>query len=268
MKHIFFGFLTSGFLTSSLFAFTFGVVPQQSPLKLIEVWGPVAKYLEQATGEKVTLKVERSIPEFERILYNGGYDLAYMSPSAYTIANKKEGYTASARDAKNIVGILVVNKNSGIKNIQMADGKRFLFPAPYAFAATLLTKYELLQNYGIDIDKQNKFRYVNSHDSVYKGVARGVGDVGGGIERTFKNLDDIKTKDSLLILYKTKTYPSHPFAFKPTVSKDIKKKFTDAFLNMPQGLLKSLSMTKMIKTDDAEYNIVRDVAKKLKLENN
>jgi len=31
---------------------TFGVVPQQSPMKLIKDWQPIVSYLEKATGEK------------------------------------------------------------------------------------------------------------------------------------------------------------------------------------------------------------------------
>ena len=104
-------------MTLNLFALTLGVVPQQSPFKLIKVWNPVVKYLEEETGEKILLKIEHSIPEFEEILYNGGYDVAYMSPYHYTISHKRQGYQAYARASKNIVGILVVNKESGIKEV-------------------------------------------------------------------------------------------------------------------------------------------------------
>ncbi|WP_345991279.1 phosphate/phosphite/phosphonate ABC transporter substrate-binding protein [Sulfurimonas sp. HSL-1716] len=268
VKYILFVFLANQFLITDLSALTLGVVPQQSPFKLMKVWLPVARYLEQKTGEKVILKIERSIPVFEKVLYEGGYDLAYMSPYHYIQANKKQSYKAVIRDSKDIVGILVVNKKSKIKDVWMVDEKTFLFPTSDAFASTLLTKYELLKNYNIDVDAQGKFRYVNSHDSVYKGVARGVGDVGGGIERTFNNLGDKETKNSLKILYRTKKYPSHPFACKPSMSKKVRKKFVSALLGMPKKLLDSLSMKKMIKTDDAEYDVVRDVIKKLRLEKN
>lgn len=268
MRSIAFGFLISQLLALNLSALTLGVVPQQSPFKLIKVWGPVAKYLEDATGEKVVLKVEHSIPEFEKILYSGGYDLAYMNPYHYILAHKEQGYQASVRASANIAGILVVNKNSGIKDVSMTNKKTFLFPSPNAFAATLLIKYELLKYYGIDIEAQKRFSYVNSHDSVYKGVARGIGDAGGGIERTFNNLNDRETKESLFILYQTKMYPSHPFAFKPSMRGSVKEKLEKALLSMPKNLLDPLSMQEMIKTDDSEYDVIRDLDKKLSSEKN
>lgn len=238
----------------------FGVVPQQSPLELVKDWQPIVSYLENATGEKVILKVERSIPEFEKTLYSGGYDIAYMNPYHYVIAHKRQGYVAVVRDEKNLVGILVTKKNSGLNDVSMLKGKSFLFPAPDAFAATLLTKYELLKKYGIDINKEKNYRYVNSHDSVYKGVSRGIGDVGGGIERTFNNLDDKETKDALIILYKTKAYPSHPFALNKSMPEQLKNKMTKAIVEMPDSLLASLSMKHLVSIDDSEYNAVRDIA--------
>lgn len=260
--HSVFILLISSFIGVSLFGKTliFGVVPQQSPIELIKEWQPVVTYLENVTGEKIILKVERSIPEFEKVLYSGGYDIAYMNPYHYVVAHKRKGYRAAIRDEKNIIGILVVRKNSGFRDVSLLKGKQFLFPAPDAFAATLLTKYELLKKYGIDVNKEKNYRYVNSHDSVYKGVSRGIGDVGGGIERTFNTLEDKETKDSLVILYKTKAYASHPFAYNPSMPDKLKAKMTKAILEIPDQMVSSLSMKHLIQTDDTEFDAVRDIA--------
>lgn len=258
-------FFIYSFFMGSLFAkvLTFGVVPQQSAMEMIKKWQPVVNYLEKATGDKIILKIERSIPDFEKVLYSGGYDIAYMNPYHYVIAHKRQGYSAGVRDEKNLVGILVVRKGDGIRDISMLKGKEFLFPAPDAFAATLLVKYELLKKYGIDINKEKKYRYVNSHDSVYKGVARGIGDGGGGIERTFNDLKDTEAKESLVILYKTKAYPSHPFAFNSSMSEAQKEKLVKAITQMPQEFVNEVSMKHLRETNDAEYDSVRDVAQAL-----
>ncbi len=261
MRYIIILFINGLFFTALYAkALTFGIVPQQAPMELIKEWQPVITYLENATGEKVVLKIERSIPEFEKVLYSGGYDIAYMNPYHYVNAHKRQGYVAAIRDEKNIVGILVTNKNSALTDPSMLKGKSFLFPAPDAFAATLLTKYELLKKYGININKEKNYRYVNSHDSVYKGVARGIGDVGGGIERTLNTLEDKETKDSLSIIYKTKSYPSHPFAFNPSLSASLKTKITNAILATPEPLLTTLKIKHLVSIQDAEYDGVRDIA--------
>lgn len=244
---------------------TFGVVPQQGPLKMTRKWSPVIEYLRERSGLEIRFQTEKSIPEFEKKLYEGTYDVAYMNPYHYVVAHHQKGYEAIARADKLITGILLVNKESGLSSIDQLHEKRFLFPAPFAFAATLLTKYELLSKYNIDVEKGDKVRYVNSHDSVYKGVARGIGDVGGGIVRTFNNLSDASSKEKLSIIYKTDAYPSHPIGILPSLSADASKKLQEALLAMPVSLSGALSIKQMIKTDNAEYDSVRNLAVKLNI---
>ncbi len=264
MRSVFtFIFLT--LFASNLFAeIVLGVVPQQSPLKLLKVWIPIVEYLSKSTGEKIKFKTEKSIPKFEEILYSGGYDFAYMNPYHYVLAHNKQGYDAKIRANKNIKGILVMHKDSRTKDIDFKN-KKYVFPAPNAFAATLLTKYELIKYFGVDIKNFDNAKYVNSHDSVYRYISKGLGDIGGGIERTYNNLKNKNIKDKLEIIYTTKAYPSHPFAFSPSMDKELKNKLVHALLNMPKDLLRSLSMKKFIKIDHNEYKSVENLATKLNL---
>lgn len=240
---------------------TLGIVPQQSPLKLSKKWLKVTAYLEKETGVKVVFKTERSIPKFEKKLYEGAYDISYMNPYHFTVAKKKQNYDAFTRADKKIVGILLSkDKNLDVKKDNL-EGETFLFPAPNAFAATLLPKFELREKFNFDIDKDAKVLYVNSHDSVYKGVSRGIGKVGGGIIRTYNNFTDKNDKDKLHIIYKTDAYPSHPIAAHPRVDKDLVKKIQDAFLNMPADLKKVLSIKNFIITDSSEYDVISNVKK-------
>jgi len=241
-----------------------GVVPQQAPLKLQKVWQPIATYLSEKTGEKVIFKTEKSISKFEDVLYKGGYDFAYMNPYHYVVSHKKQGYLAKLRATKDIKGILVMKKGSALKTLNN-DKARYLFPSPNAFAATLLTKYELIDIFKVDPKVLQKARYVNSHDSVYKAVSRGIGDIGGGIERTFNNLSDMQTKDNLLIVHTTKAYPSHPFAFHSKLSKQTVEKISEALIQMPESILKSLSIKGLKRINNTEYTSVKNLAIKLQI---
>ena len=241
---------------------TLGVVPQQSPLKLSKKWLKVTDYLYKETGIKVVFKTKRSIPLFEKELYSGNYDISYMNPYHFTLANDQQKYEAFTRADKRIVGILLAKDKEIDFKPENLKGQTFLFPAPNAFAATLLTKYELKKKYGFDVDKDAKVLYVNSHDSVYKGVARGVGYLGGGIIRTYNNFLDANDKDKINIVYKTSSYPSHPIAAHPRVSKEDVAKLQAAFLNMPADIKKILSIKNFIKTDTKEYDEIRAIGVK------
>lgn len=242
--------------------YTFGVVPQQSPVKLFKKWKPFVDYLSKETGHEIILKTEKSIAQFEKVLYDGGYDFAYMNPYHYVVANRTMLYEAKIRADKMIRGILVSQGNSLTSLLEKKDAK-FLFPSPNAFAATLLLKYELLTKFDTDLNKLDNYQYVNSHDSVYKGVARGIGDLGGGIQRTFTNLDVQSDKDKLEVIYKTKAYPSHPIAFKKEMGEELQNKLADILLNLPKELSNNLSIKKFITTSNEEYDEIRDLEKKL-----
>lgn len=235
--------------------YTLGVVPQQSPLKLYQSWKPVADYLSAKTGHHIVFQTEKSIAEFEQKLYDGAYDFAYMNPYHYVVAHQQQGYQAMIRADKNIQGVVVSTRKTLIPT-ELAQAN-FLFPSPNAFAATLLIKYEFLKKYGMDLAQNPHVQYVNSHDSVYKGVARGVGLYGGGVERTFSNYQNDADKSKLHVVYQTETYPSHPIAFRATFPQTDEASVIDALMHMPEALLHNLSIEKVIKTDDAEYDVIR-----------
>jgi len=243
---------------------TFGVVPQQSPLQMIKVWKPIVEELSKKTGYKINLKIEKSIPTFEKKLYAGYYDIAYSNPYHYVLANKYQNHQAIVKFKKDIQGILVAKKDSKIENIEDFKGKEFLFPAPKAFAATILTKYELLEK-GINIEESKKFKYVNSHDSVYLGIDRKIGDIGGGIMRTFNNNNNNKIKDNLKIIYKTNRYPSHPISVSGKLEYRMKSKIEFGLLSISSKLTNNVKKGGITITYNSEYKEVKELAKKLRI---
>lgn len=244
--------------------YTLGVVPQQSPIKLYKSWKPVTDYLSEATGLKVTLKTEKSIAEFEKVLYSGAYDLSYMNPFHYTIANQRQQYDAAVRADKMIRGILVMKSDqSDLEALIKDKDTQFLFPSANAFAATLLLKYEMLTKFDVNLNDAGNYQYVNSHDSVYIGVERGIGQLGGGIQRTFNNFKRSNADTAISEVYQTEAYPSHPIAIKPGMPEEDRAKIVEALLNMPDELKAGLSIKEMISTNDEEFSVIRELSEKL-----
>lgn len=254
------------FLSTVAFAkeYTLGVVPQQSPIKLYKSWKPVTDYLSEATGFKVVLKTEKSIAEFEKVLYSGAYDLSYMNPFHYTLASQRQHYEAVVRANKMIRGIVVMKPDeSDLETLLRDENTKFLFPSPNAFAATLLIKYEMLTKFGVNLNDTGNYQYVNSHDSVYLGVERGIGQLGGGIQRTFHNFKVSNADAVISEVYQTEAYPSHPIAVKPDMPEEDREKLVAALLAVPQELLSALSMQKIISSDDEEFAVIRELSEKL-----
>lgn len=238
---------------------TFGVVPQQSAGQLARNWGPILKFIEDKSGVTLRFSTAPSIPEFERRMAAGEYDISYMNPYHYTVFHESPGYQAFAK-AKNkmIKGIVVVRKDSPIEEMSQLDGKKMAFPAPAAFAASVLPRaYLNLQN--IDVSP----KYVSSHDSVYLSVARGLYPAGGGIVRTFNSIDP-SVRDELKILWTTQPYTSHALAAHPRVSAETVDSVRDALTSLEhsvEGLeyLKALSWKGVEAADNERWDDVREL---------
>lgn len=184
-----------------------GVVPQQAPKTLAERWQPLIDYMNSETGLNIKFETAKDIPTFESRLAEGAYDIAYMNPFHFVVFNENRGYRAFAREKdKRLEGIIAVPITSGITSIEQLQGMEMAFPAPAAFAATIIPLSYLKQQ-GISVIP----RYVHSHDSVYLNLARGFFMAGGGIVRTL-NAAPQSVASSLTVLWKSDGYTPHAFA--------------------------------------------------------
>lgn len=216
----------------------FGVVPQQSAAKLAQQWQPLLDRWGELAGVDITFATARDIPTFEKRLAAGEYDMSYMNPYHFTLVNHNPGYTAVAHAKdKQITGILVA-KRDWQGELSDLEGATIAFPAPRAFAASILTQSELKQK-GITFTP----KYVGSHDSVYLGVAKGLYVSGGGVGRTFKSFND-EAKQDLKIIYRTASYTPHAFAISNQVDEKTQTSLRKAveLLNKDPQAQKSFKM--------------------------
>ena len=191
---------------------TVGVVPQQAATTLAQAWIPLLAEIAQRSGVRLAFRTAPDIPTFEERMKRGEYDLAYMNPYHYTVFSRQPGYRAFAREkGRRLVGIIVVRRDAPYARLADLAGKTVAFPAPAAFAASIIPRAEFTRQ---DVDIVARF--VNSHDSVYRGVAQGVFAAGGGIKRTLEALDPALASQ-LRILTTTPSYVPHAFAAHPRV---------------------------------------------------
>lgn len=236
---------------------TLGVVPQQSASKLAQLWVPVLDYLAEKTGILIQFRTAPDIPEFERRLAAGEYDFAYMNPYHYTVFSRHPGYRAFARErGTRLQGILVVRKDSSIRDPSELAGATLAFPAPAAFAASVLTRAYLVRA-GIPFTP----KFVSSHDSVYRAVATGLYPAGGGVVRTFETVDP-EVKGQLRVLWTTQGFTPHAFAAHPRLPPDRVERLAQAMAAMAQdetgrARLAPLGITGFEAAQDADWDDVR-----------
>jgi phosphonate transport system substrate-binding protein len=181
-----------------------------------------------------------------------------MNPYHFTIFNQNPGYRAVAvRKGQPIKGIIVVRKDSAIQSLEELEGQTLAFPAPAAFAASVLPRAKLsLDNITFSA------KYVSSHDSVYLGVAKGLFPAGGGVKRTFNNTKP-EVSEQLKILWASEAFTPHAIAAHPSVDNKVYQLVQQALVGMvndPEGkaLLTSLKIKNgLVAATDAEWDDVR-----------
>lgn len=236
--------------------YKFGIVPQQNGSRLSQLWTPILQYLEVKTGYKFEFATARNIPTYEKRLLAGKYDFAYMNPYHYIQYQNLAGYNAFAKaKQKRLKGIMVVQKDSPYKSIEDLNNSELAFPSN-AFAANLVPRAIMAR---ADIEFYPKF--VASHDSVYRNVARGRYPAGGGVMRTYRNTP-AEYRDKLRILWTSDGYTPHAFASHPRVPQHVVEEVQRAMLEMDQdprgkALLKSIRLNGIETGQDFEWDDVR-----------
>lgn len=239
--------------------FTFSVVPQQSPSKTVKLWGPLISLLEKSTGQSFEIKIYKNIPDFENALAQGIDDFSYMNPYHYTVFHDMHGYIPLVHAADRLIkGIVVVKKDSPYQTIEDLKNKTLAFPAPAAFAATLLPR-GTFKIKGIEIHSE----FVGSHDSVYLRVSRGLVPVGGGIIRTLQNMPQ-RVQNNLRVLWTSKGFTPHCIAVHPRVPGNVAEEVRKALIDLAgtengKKILERLNVKGWVNARDSDWDDVRSL---------
>jgi phosphonate transport system substrate-binding protein len=236
---------------------TVGITPLKPAAQLAEEWTPLLDEVGKRAGMTLRFRTASTIPEYGERLAKGEYDVAYMNPYHYKVYSERPGYRAFLREQNQpLEGILIVRKDGRIKNLQDINGAKVSFPSPLAFAASILTQAEL-QRQGVKVEA----RYVQSHDSVLKGVAAGHFEAGGTILKVLQSADP-RISGELRVLYHTAVYRSHPFCVHPRVAQEVTERLRQALMSLPNDelgrkLLSAVSFKGFEAAADSDYGDVR-----------
>ena len=207
--------------------YTFDVVPQFPAAKIYATWAPLLERVGQAAQVCFELRIASSIPEFEQVLWGGHSQWAYANPYHAVVAHRRHRYVPVLADGKDkLSGILVVPKDSTIQNVESLRGQPVAFPAPNAFAASLLIRAELARK-RIDISPV----FVKTHGNVYRSVIARDMPAGGGVNNTLAS-ESKEVQAQLRVLYETDAYTPHPVLAHPGIAAAARQKVVDAFLSL------------------------------------
>lgn len=151
-----------------------GIHPLHNPQRLMEVYGPIIDHMNaNIPGAHFKLEASRDYTQFDKKLYAGHF--AFAMPNPYqTVLSVKHGYRIFGKmgDDEDFRGIILIRKDSSIREVADLKGKAVSYPGKTALAATFMPQY-YLHTHGIDVNHDIENRYVGSQESSIENVLRG-----------------------------------------------------------------------------------------------
>lgn len=150
------------------------VHPLHNPKRLFEVYQPLVDLINEAAAPAFRIKLEasRDYAAFETKLAARKFHFAVPNPYQ-TLESEQHGYRIIGKmgNDQRFRGIIIVRRDSNLKDIADLKGEPISFPAPTALAATMMPRM-FLYRHGLGAS-DFEARYVGSQESAIMNVLLG-----------------------------------------------------------------------------------------------
>ncbi len=155
----------------------FGSVAMDVPVEMERRLAPLTEYLSRTLRRPVVLILSPDMPSAIRQVAQGGVDIAYLTPIAYTDSRRQAPTRLIARTVTNgkpdFRLMIVVRKDSAIHRVADLAGKSFAFGDHAA-----LLQRAVVVGAGIPLQKLGEYEFLGHYDNIARGVLSGDFDAG------------------------------------------------------------------------------------------
>ena len=255
-----------------------GLIPEQNIFNQLERYEPLAGYLSMKTGAKVKLKILRRYGNIIDNFKSAGLDGAFFGSFTYALAHAKLGVEVLARPVANdntstYHGLIIVRKDSSIRNIGGMRGKRFAF-VDKATTAGYLLPLEYFRRHGISDYKVylKEAYFAGTHEDAIYDVLNKKADIGAAKNTVFNRMaaEHPRIRDELSVLERSPDVPENAIALRKDIDEPMRMRLKDALLSMhtdPEGkkALERLGALRFTETTNEDYDVVVKYAEAIHL---
>ncbi len=250
----------------------FGLLPRLSATELTTMFTPLADFLTQEAGEKVTIVIPRDFDAFKAAVKAGQVDMGFANPLVYVQLKKDAPVDALAvsselKGGTKFRGIIIARKDSGINKVQDLKGKKLIFvekdsAAGYIFQVLLLSKA------GLDVQKDfTTLPFAKKHDNVALAVFNKAADAGGIREDDLEKMAGKVDLTQIKIVAFTDYFPNWPVFGTPHLDKGKAAKIKAALMKLKPGdprsarVLEAAKLAGFAPVTDKDYDQLRAAAR-------
>ncbi|HLL91079.1 MAG TPA: phosphate/phosphite/phosphonate ABC transporter substrate-binding protein [Tepidisphaeraceae bacterium] len=248
------------------------LLPDENASTVIKNNKPLKDYLERRLGKQVELVVTTDYSSMIEAMRRGRLELAYFGPLSYCLAKTKveiEPFAALKKDGTTTYkSVLIGNAESGVTSASDAKGKTVAYGDPASTSSHLIPK-DMLAQAGLSHERDYKEQFVGAHDAVAVNVQNGNAQVGGLSKPIFESLVEKKIIDpaKVKVLQASGPFPQYPWAMQSSLDPALKEQIRQAFYELDdKAVLKPFKADGFGPITDADYDVVRELAKSLKLD--
>lgn len=261
--------------TKSEEVFKIGAIPDQNAADLNRSMDDIAQYLTETTGLEVeyvpSVDYAALVTAFER----GEIHLAWFGGlTGVQARNLVEGSEAIAQRPRDeeFHSVFIAQKGLELDGLEDLKGLSFTFGSESSTSGHLMPRYFIMEN-GInpETDFAGDPNYSGSHDKTYKLVEAGTFQAGALNEAVWEGAvkDDSVDLNKVDVFYTTPAYFDYNWTIntvEDVFGEGTKEKVKEALLSMgaeQQEMLDIFETDKFIETNNANYEAIEEVAKKL-----
>ncbi len=250
-----------------------GMIPDAGATQVsIDEKAPLREYLAKATGAPVSLIIPTNYNATVEALGNGSLDFAYLGGLTYIKAHEIYGVVPLVQRSsdKQFHSLFITQTGSPIRKLSDTRGKRFAFGDINSTSGHLIPHLELTKA-GINPDRDLEVRYTGSHPATAKAVEAGTVDAGALDESVYHEMvaDNKVDAKKVRVFYTSPAFVDYVWVARKDVGASQREAFARAFLSLQPGrddkILNILRGKDFVRADDAEYTVVRNIARELKL---
>lgn len=266
---------SAGTQTGSQEVFKIGAIPDLNAADLARGYDDLARHLTEKTGVKVeyvpSVDYAALVTAFDRGEIHMAWFGGLTGVQAQAVTPEAEAIAQRPQDAK-FQSVFIKQKGLDIKDLAGLKGKSFTFGSESSTSGHLMPRH-FMQEAGLDPEKDlnGSPNYSGSHDKTYLLVESGAFETGAVNIQYWEKAVSEKTVDTEKVeaFYTTPEYYDYNWTINdvdPVFGEGTKQKFKDALLAMDKDdslVMDLLSTDKFIETSNANYDAIREVAKKL-----
>lgn len=250
------------------------LLPDENASTLIQNAKPLKRYLEQRLNKKIEIVVTTDYSSMIEAMRFGRIEVAYFGPFSYVLAKSRAPHiepfaVGVERGAPFYHSVIIANREGPVKTLEDIRGKPFAFGDQASTSSHLAPRAHLLNKLGLNGEKDYQPVHLGTHDAVARAVQAGQVPAGALSKAIYDNLVARGTVDAskLVELDLSAPIPNYPIVMQGNLTPKLKELIRTAFLDVnDQEVLAAFRVEGFVATNDEAYDVLRDMAKVLKLD--